>query len=300
MAKLKHAERRELRVLFEPNPGYILDFSNATFAEFFEDELSVTIYDDRYGPEGTSKAKRFFRYIELAPARDVGKLLRAVWKHKYNDLIAELRVKSHFEDYLTDELEVIDVKQRQYALEEGSFENLVSKIERRSNGEISDSLAATASKFSFDTVLLEIARTREFIESDPEDAVTASCSLLESMCRSILVELEMPLPKEMSLRQLYRTVRDPLGLDPKKLELDPNIADDVRAILASMTALVDGIASLRTHAGDAHGRERGFQRIDARISKLAVNSGATIAQFLIESWERKYPNRVLPNSDNRS
>ena len=32
------------------------------------------------------------------------------------------------------------------------------------------------------------------------------------------------------------------------------------------------IGALRTHAGDAHGRERGFRRIDVRIARLATFS----------------------------
>jgi hypothetical protein len=50
---------------------------------------------------------------------------------------------------------------------------------------------------------------------------------------------------------------------------------------------------LRTHGGDAHGREKGFKRIDARIARLALNAASTIALFLIETWERK-ERRALP------
>jgi len=51
--------------------------------------------------------------------------------------------------------------------------------------------------------------------------------------------------------------------------------------------------TLRTHGGDAHGREKGFRRIDARIARLALNSASSIAMFLIETWERK-EHRALP------
>jgi hypothetical protein len=49
-----------------------------------------------------------------------------------------------------------------------------------------------------------------------------------------------------------------------------------------------GIGSLRTHAGDAHGRERGYGRIDARIARLAIHTSSTLALFLIETWETKF------------
>ena len=34
--------------------GYVLNFSNKTLAEFFDDELGISIYDDRYEAEGNS------------------------------------------------------------------------------------------------------------------------------------------------------------------------------------------------------------------------------------------------------
>jgi hypothetical protein len=51
--------------------------------------------------------------------------------------------------------------------------------------------------------------------------------------------------------------------------------------------------SLRTHAGDAHGRERGHSRVDERIARLAIHSASTVSLFLIETWQKKYPARTL-------
>jgi hypothetical protein len=54
-------------------------------------------------------------------------------------------------------------------------------------------------------------------------------------------------------------------------------------------------SALRTHAGDAHGREKGFARIDPRIARLAIHAASTVALFLIETWERKFK-RALPQA----
>ena len=58
-------------------------------------------------------------------------------------------------------------------------------------------------------------------------------------------------------------------------------------------AATEGIGALRTHGGDAHGRERGHRRIDPRIARLAIHAASTVALFLIETWERKMQ-RSLP------
>ena len=65
----------------------------------------------------------------------------------------------------------------------------------------------------------------------------------------------------------------------------------MREILGGLNSTIQGIGALRTHAGDAHGRERGFRRIDARIARLAIHAAAGAAMFIIETWQKKYPTK---------
>jgi hypothetical protein len=53
---------RLIEDLFDMGGGYVLDFCNRTFAEFFAIELGVDIDDPKYSVEGSSKAKRL-RYF---------------------------------------------------------------------------------------------------------------------------------------------------------------------------------------------------------------------------------------------
>jgi len=45
--------------------------------------------------------------------------------------------------------------------------------------------------------------------------------------------------------------------------------------------------------GDAHGRERGYRRIDPRIARLAINSASTVSLFLVETWQKRHPTKQL-------
>lgn len=62
--------------------GYVLDFSNGTFAEFFEDEFGIDIYTEKYAFNGGSKARHLRAFIETEDAYTVSKVLRALWKYK--------------------------------------------------------------------------------------------------------------------------------------------------------------------------------------------------------------------------
>lgn len=61
--KLKSIDIRLIDDLFEMGGGYVLDFSDLTFSEFFNNELGVDIDDPRFKNDGTSKAKRLRFYL---------------------------------------------------------------------------------------------------------------------------------------------------------------------------------------------------------------------------------------------
>ena len=154
-------------------------------------------------------------------------------------------------------------------------------------------LAGRLAVFDMDTVQADLDRAIQNCDADPEDAVTSASSLLESLCRSILIEMSLPLPEKKDLASLYKAVREPLALSAARDDLPVEISNDVRAILGGLTTIVQGVAALRTQAGDAHGRERGHPKIDERIARLALHTASAAALFLLETWERR-TGRALP------
>ncbi len=64
--------------------GYVLDFSDRTYSQFFDSELQVDIDQQKYHFGGSSKAKRLRTYLELEPPHIAGRALRALWLHREN------------------------------------------------------------------------------------------------------------------------------------------------------------------------------------------------------------------------
>jgi hypothetical protein len=81
MVQLKHGERRVVEEALEMGSGYVLNFSDKTFREFFEDQ-EITIYQEKYASNGTSKAKHMRAFIEVEEAFTVCRVLRAFWEHR--------------------------------------------------------------------------------------------------------------------------------------------------------------------------------------------------------------------------
>jgi hypothetical protein len=76
------SERRAIIAPLENEPGYILDFSNRTIEEFFEDEFGIEFYDDAYAFNGTSKKKRLEAFLETVEAHLAVKVLQKLWDHR--------------------------------------------------------------------------------------------------------------------------------------------------------------------------------------------------------------------------
>lgn len=65
MANIKVADKNLLEEAFGMRGGYVLDFSDRSFAEFFS-ALGIDITDEQYLKKGTSKANRLRAFWEIA------------------------------------------------------------------------------------------------------------------------------------------------------------------------------------------------------------------------------------------
>lgn len=74
MSDLLGSERRKLEKLFDMSGGYVLNFSDRTFREFF-DEHCVEIDADRYKTRGTSKANRIRTFWSTDANQFVGRVI---------------------------------------------------------------------------------------------------------------------------------------------------------------------------------------------------------------------------------
>lgn len=80
MASLTSIDRRILEDLLDMGGGYVLDFSNSTYAEFFND-FGVNIYDQCYQVNGSSKAKLMRCFWKVATDQQVGFVLEGLFRY---------------------------------------------------------------------------------------------------------------------------------------------------------------------------------------------------------------------------
>ena len=70
--------RRRLR----DGGGYVLNFSDRTFSEFFREELRIDIDDPLYARNGGSKAKRLRCFLQTVDKPTVARTLDSLWAYR--------------------------------------------------------------------------------------------------------------------------------------------------------------------------------------------------------------------------
>ena len=74
-------EKRDIENALDMGSGYVLDFSNRTFAEFIAASIGIDIYAGPFSDFGSSKANHLRCFFERAPDYQVGRLLADLVTH---------------------------------------------------------------------------------------------------------------------------------------------------------------------------------------------------------------------------
>lgn len=78
MVDLKHSDFRIIDDAFQSERGYCLNFSDRTFAQFFDDEFNIDIDQPEFRAGGTSKMNRLRTFLRLADAALAARVLRGL------------------------------------------------------------------------------------------------------------------------------------------------------------------------------------------------------------------------------
>ena len=168
-------------------------------------------------------------------------------------------------------------RRRQFLRE--AFEPVLACLERAQQSPLDDDVGAATASLNAGSVSTAWAKALARRTSDPEGAITAARSLLESVCKTILDDLSLDYDdRRDDLPKLYGRVSKALKLAPSD-----HTEDQFKAILGGCTTIVNGLGSIRNRTSDAHGQGRKAYRPAERHAALAVNLGGSMALFLIET-----------------
>jgi hypothetical protein len=161
------------------------------------------------------------------------------------------------------------------------FDPLLSALELRGSP-MDPGTTATIAAVNSDYVHQMWMKALERRTTDPEGAITASRTLLESVCKHILDDLGIKYAADADLPTLYSAVANVLVLAPSQ-----HTEKVFKQILGGCHSIVEGLGALRNRVSDAHGQGKRPVRPDPRHAELAVNLAGTMATFLLTTHEKR-------------
>lgn len=145
------------------------------------------------------------------------------------------------------------------------------------------SLEPLIQRCSSDAITAAWRRIQARRHTDPEGAITAARTLLESTCKFILGKLGVEYADSDDLPALYAKTAQAMNLSPQ------NHNEQVfKQILGGCFTVANGLASLRNTLGDAHGKGENHPKPEPRHADLAINLAGSLSAFLIATYEERH------------
>lgn len=161
-----------------------------------------------------------------------------------------------------------------------SIKALTSTLESQSKT-LSDDLSEELKGLDSSKLLSDWSKARNMIHSEPSESITRTSSFLESLCRSILEELSIPLPPTITISSLIQAVSNAI-----KLSEDSEANNDLTQLVGGVKSIFKAVGSMRTHFGTAHGSSPDDYEVNEHYARLANNAAASISIFIIQRYKK--------------
>lgn len=169
-----------------------------------------------------------------------------------------------------------------------SSKTIVSILDSQSS-KIDKDICDVLEDFGDESLFKNWIKARALITTEPAESITRSSSFIESVCRSILSGLSKSIPQKQEMTKLINECVKALGLSE-----DLSAEEDLKKIVGGVKSICQGVGALRTHFGTVHGKSPGDYEVNEHYARLASNSAATVAMFLLQRFKEKLNKQLNP------
>jgi hypothetical protein len=182
MSTLSANNKRILEKVFQMEEGYVLNFTNRTFSDFFETNYDINIYDDKFYGWSGSKASRMRSFWDLEDNDQVALLIYDLLKYIGNEILLENLEMRDFPDRL-----VIKAGEIADELSEDASNSYDQEDAEFLNKEFSD-MKKRIKNINEDTYQVIDQRIKEAQKCIENDCPLAAIFLIASTLEGILLE----------------------------------------------------------------------------------------------------------------
>jgi len=127
---------------------------------------------------------------------------------------------------------------------------------------------------------------------DADGILTASRTLIETTCKTLLDCLDVEYSDRADLPDLSKKLMKSLDLHPAS-----KTEDALKQVGQGAISMVNGIAFLRNAHGDAHGRGLSANDFPFRHAELSAYIACSLTRYFVETFEAKVARKTFKNMD---
>lgn len=131
---------------------------------------------------------------------------------------------------------------------------------------------------------------KRFSKSQSGEVLTASRTLIETTCKTLLDHLAIEYGKKEHLPRLAGRLNRALDLHPAS-----TTAETLKQILSGVINIVQGVAAIRNEHGDAHGRGVDMKKLPFYHAELIAYLACSLTRYYIEAYENKVNRKTVSN-----
>lgn len=286
MSSLSSLDKRKLEDLLGMKSGYVISsnaLSNRTFAEFFQERLSLDIYSGKYSGKGDSKANHLRSFWELEPDKRVGEALAGLlelWVYE-NPLPWDGTTSALFQE----------------------CETIVARLKSAPDDPGLHQIKNMAVAFDAKHLAEQIRRMEKSVEDDPPLALGTAKELLETCCRTILRERGKPVAGSPDMPALLKVAMKELNLVPESVPAHAKGGDIIKRLLSNLGSIcqcmvqaarsgVQNIAEGSVASGTSKKMELKLTNVaKASLAELRLDYEDFLRQRGLRLWDDDDPRR---------
>ena len=132
----------------------------------------------------------------------------------------------------------------------------------------------------------QITRMEKAVDTDTELAIGTAKEFIETICKTILVEMGDEVNDKDEVIELVKKVRGHLELLPSDVRKSSRGGPVLKRVLSNVGTIAQGLAELRGLYGTGHGKTANAIVLESRHARLAVNAANTLGTFLFETFQK--------------
>lgn len=234
--------------IFHSGGGYVLDFSDRTMAEWFDEACGLKIFQDRFMQDGSSKGKTLRCFVQIAEPRLVARVLRELWVYR--------QVRG-----------LIDSDEQQERLFASWLDQFIAELESASSVPLDEAIR----NFSGDTTLIKLnaAIAEDLIGEKPDVALDRVHTYCVKRLRHILSNKGQTFDKDTPLDALF-------GAYGRLLKETARVSEFALPALRAQLRLFEGLNQARNKRSLAHDNEL----LDFSEAKYVIDSTLVSLAFI--------------------